>query len=816
MRGTTLGCGMAKKKSDLERPEIGDVLEGKYRVEEYVGKGAAGSVYRVKQLGLDIDRALKCLDPEPGAQREMFTRTFTEEVRILSTLTHKNVVKIIDASADGQSVNLIRNGQTKKAHFRYFVMDYVHGGTLDELFKTAITRAQVLDVFVDVLDGLGYLHARDVLHHDVKPDNIVIERDDRRGVLEARLSDLGVAKTLDGLEFGPLMRGEEQDLTYVWGSPTFLPEYMWEVVNEKPIPRAKLREYLPHLDLFCAGATFAAVITSASYKRVATEYEGLLAKPRETIRRQFNSDDWSYLSNFLRRLLVKTPQEGFKTAEDAREALLRIDPRRAISIRVPDLTTIGSEHRIVLSREVVRLTDRAFAIVNHPTFQRLRVLNQLNFVELVYPGARHSRLSHSLNAFVLARRVVEHLLGNSHFRLAVTPADIDAFLVAALCHDIGHFPLAHAVEDLRHFEVLGVRADFQMLGYFLAAHSPQGSLSSLIEREWNVSPALVVALASKSESDVRETLTPVQKLLSSLLDGPIDVDKLAYLVEDSAASGVAYGSGIDVDALIGGLTVVVQDGQLVLALEHKALNAAESLVAARYHMFARVYWHHTNRAIMSMLRFVLEKLLRAVRDVDGRSEPVYSFAQYLEETKGRSDWEAARIICAKFDGLPDAAEVRNPLRGVVDSGRGIYKRLVSFSAHPKNDDIRRCHQFLLAADRDTVSTLMVTCREKLAALLGLNSVPEGYLLVDIPHLRKEEDAIVDIDVVDTRTAVGRAPLQEVSHASKAVFTNFEQLVKKSRIFIHPEYRRMLRDSGVEVRAAKTVEGVVLAAAKRVV
>src|SRR5207248_3439251 len=111
------------------------------------------------------------------------------------------------------------------------------------------------------------------------------------------------------------------------------------------------------------------------------EYEHMLATPKDPIREAFDDDEWKYLCEFIRRLLIPTRPGAYASTDEARDALLRIDARRAVTMHVPDLTTIGSEHRIVLENIVVRLSDRAYNAASHPTFQRLRRLNQLNFVE---------------------------------------------------------------------------------------------------------------------------------------------------------------------------------------------------------------------------------------------------------------------------------------------------------------------------------------------------------------------------------------------------------------------------------------------------
>lgn len=791
-------------------PQPGNIIDGRYRVEEQIGRGGAGKVYKVTQLGVGITRALKWLSPDEPEQLDLFTKTFDEEIRLLSQLTHKNVVKIIDASTKGSPVLLSRGAKpdsSREINNPYYVMDYIDGGTLLDAFQAPLTSLEVIGLFANVLGGAAYLHARDVLHGDIKPPNIVVARTNiaERTILEAKISDLGVAKQINR---APLLLPRD-DKTYVHGSTTYLPSYAADVVDAaKPIRRDQLRHWLPHVDLFSAGATFAGVLTDVRYTNVELQFERMLKEPKPAIRRAFANDDWEYLCAFIRRLLIPTPMGAYTSTDEARDALLRIDARRAVTMHVPDLTPIGSEHRIVLESVVVRLSGRAHNVVSHSMFQRLRRLNQLNFVEMIYPDARHSRFAHSMQAFEVAKRVVEHLLGNRHFRLNATAADINAFLVAALTHDVGHYPLTHAIEDLRPDQSLGVKADFEMLGPFLRRGA--SSLAAVIERDWNVTPETITALAGKDDKSVSQ-LNEIQEILKLLLDGPIDVDKIAYLTEDSRHTGVAYGSGIDADALVGALTIISDDRKLRLALEHKGLSPADSVVAARYHMFARVYWHHTNRAIMAMLRYVFERVFKAA-DANGQSR--YSFGQYIEDTIGYSDLEATRLVASKFVAyFPGEG---NPLTTFLSGDRALYKRLVSFSYNSENHDLNRCHKFLMSAPEKRLRSTIAECRKALEKTLG-HAISEDRLLVDIPRLAKEEDAggVVDLPVIDPHTGKSTG-LRNFSHASKAVYDDFESVVKKSRLFIHPATRQQLRTEGKEEIAAKAVEGVILAKARKYV
>jgi HD superfamily phosphohydrolase len=235
----------------------------------------------------------------------------------------------------------------------------------------------------------------------------------------------------------------------------------------------------------------------------------------------------------------------------------------------------------------IRLEPAALAVVDSPAFQRLRYVRQLGHAFLVYPGATHTRFEHALGAYHLARRVLaqlEETLGGP----AVSRADADRLKLAALLHDIGHYPFSHALEEagLVHHEALAAR------------HLTTGDLAATLERR-GVAPADLLPI-------IRGT-SPGP--LAGIVSGSLDVDKLDYLSRDAHGCGVPYGI-IDVDRLLASLTVVpAPDGRPALALSEKGLAPLESLLFAKYQMYRNVYWHHAVRAATAMFKRLVRRAI---------------------------------------------------------------------------------------------------------------------------------------------------------------------------------------------------------------
>jgi HD superfamily phosphohydrolase len=248
----------------------------------------------------------------------------------------------------------------------------------------------------------------------------------------------------------------------------------------------------------------------------------------------------------------------------------------------------------------VNLGPRELALIDTPAFQRLRRVRQLGFTDLVFPGAHHSRFEHSLGVAHLARLAVERLQAVSAGS-PIFPEDERSFLAAALLHDIGHYPFSHAVEEL---EVAQVR-DHESVAAELILAPP---LADILEEHWEVDPGRVAWLvAGGGPADGPAAEGP--RLLHDALDSGLDVDKLDYLVRDARAANVPYGM-VDVQRLIGCLTVSRDtDGMSRLAIDVKGVAALQSLVFAKYLMFATVYWHHACRAAVVMLLRGLQEAL---------------------------------------------------------------------------------------------------------------------------------------------------------------------------------------------------------------
>jgi serine/threonine-protein kinase len=158
---------------------IGTVLSGRYRLEAKLGSGGMSTVYLARDETLDRPVAVKVMHREMSEQADQLER-FRQEARAVAKLTHPNVVSVIDAGEDGG--------------YPYIVFEYVEGETLKQRIARvgALDTQEALAYAIEIARGLTVAHARNMVHRDIKPQNILIDSEGR-----AKLTDFGISRQLE-------------------------------------------------------------------------------------------------------------------------------------------------------------------------------------------------------------------------------------------------------------------------------------------------------------------------------------------------------------------------------------------------------------------------------------------------------------------------------------------------------------------------------------------------------------------------------------------------------------------------------------------
>jgi len=244
-------------------------------------------------------------------------------------------------------------------------------------------------------------------------------------------------------------------------------------------------------------------------------------------------------------------------------------------------------------------------IISHPVYQRLRNIHQMAFAHLVYPGAVHSRLHHSLGAYHLMCMALSELKSKG---IEITASEDLGAKIAILLHDIGHGPFSHALEnelikDVYH-EAISILLMRKLNDEF------NGHLQTAIDIFTNNHP---------------------KRFLHQLVSGQLDVDRMDYLNRDSFFTGVSEGV-IGYDRIIKMLTV--KEGELMV--EEKAVYSIEKFLVSRRLMYWQVYLHKTVLSAEMMLVKIIQRakeLIAAGKSVSASSVELDFF---LKSSDGES------------------------------------------------------------------------------------------------------------------------------------------------------------------------------------
>jgi len=245
-------------------------------------------------------------------------------------------------------------------------------------------------------------------------------------------------------------------------------------------------------------------------------------------------------------------------------------------------------HDLIVFRTDDPIDALLFNLINAAEFQRLRRIRQLGMASLTYPGADHSRYSHSIGVMETARRILERLATQA----SISVDDRRAFLCAALLHDLGHGPFSHVFE-----RVTGVNHELLTARVIL---DPQSEIHQLLIRAHPSLPEDAVAILQKRY--------PV-RFLCDAISSQLDADRLDYLLRDEHMTGAGYG-GFDLRWLVQAMSVDPNSGRLVVL--PKAVSAVEAYLQARYHMYRNVYFHKVVRSAEGMLKLALKRARRLV------------------------------------------------------------------------------------------------------------------------------------------------------------------------------------------------------------
>lgn len=811
--------------------EIRMRLQNSYELLRPVGRGGAGIVIQVKDIQLGLDRALKLPRPKEAEIME----SVKHEMEHLVKIRHENVI----------AIHTLGEVQVRNNSYPFFVMDFIDNATdLRKYLMNLTTTINCLDritekvasIFYDIARAIYFLHEKSIIHFDVKPGNILIDSTER-----PILGDLGYAKSVSTSDTAVIV-----GFTLFYAHPELTAQYhrgSSENRIRKPIA-PKAFNYV--WDIYAFGKTLLEALSiidrtfpeAVSYDKTFLSLH--LAACRMLDGKNLSDDQvntyrfdqtkegpLSYWETWAGLSRLEFRQEGLKydSFKDVLADLQKLFSSTHITLLIPELDLYNPQRIQCSHGAPAPFTKRAKLIVEHPIFTRLSYFPHLSLMRHIYPTATHTRLEHSIGVFRNCCQYIRSLTNdafNPFFQQVMNDKDLKCLLLASLLHDLGHYPLAHILEEIEsgidHIDLTIELIDSPVRDY--EGHT----LKEIIENSdwgWGVSTDCIKKLLGfdkdkKSSLFSEPTENIKMKTLASIISGPIDVDKLDYLIRDSHECYLRYGMLIDFERLISNLTVIIgrnsQDKcEIEIGVYDKGQSAAESLIFARYLLYQSVYWHHTSRSIRAMLH-------EAFRRADSKPMKRGSFIalfKALIDRKSDVNYITENDVINFLEKYTD--ETGKMLIDLIKK-RQFYKRILTIHEEIKASEEGK-HSFLdlfrqaysksgfreslhkelyeqfsqaAAAKSDSHSTMLTT--DNISKAKEILFSPES-ILIDIPSPSYGSAMSLRLIPEPQRLQRNYLTRKETGERISEVWANVHhklmRFASKGRIYCHPDIRETL-------------------------
>ncbi len=374
-------------------------------------------------------------------------------------------------------------------------------------------------------------------------------------------------------------------------------------------------------------------------------------------------------------------------------------------------------------------------LLETPEIQRLYNIKQLGFAHLVFPGAHHTRLEHSLGVYKIASQISDIL--------EIDKYDKNILICAALLHDIGHGPFSHTLESIL-LEKFGVDhidlTEKLILGEYDIFESEEKkfiqsqSVSQIIDKQGMNKKELVQIIRGKKIN---------KPYLSQILNSTIDADQIDYLVRDAFYTGVAYGL-IDIERLLQTLQIFENN----LTINRKGVGVMENILMARGLMYSSVYFHKTVRIAELMLSKAIEEI--------SEFEPFEFFrmtdAEILNSLKNMGYFQYEIITRLKY--------------------RKLFKQAYAASFYElEKHEIKLIEELEITEKR----------REKESELEQSLGIEKGHVIIDAPHL----------DLIRAEPRLSQTEISVVDKNEINSLDNFTPVAKAIRSRLIPDWMVMV-------------------------
>lgn len=279
--------------------------------------------------------------------------------------------------------------------------------------------------------------------------------------------------------------------------------------------------------------------------------------------------------------------------------------------KIIHMTTLGTNY----------FSQHEIATIDLPVVQRLKYISQLGSAYNVFPTARHTRFEHSLGVTIMVKKMWDSLIENNSLEKTEynDPANLNNLRLAAILHDIGHGPFSHSSEIAlkiypsikKETSKLNDAKPHEILGYYMIKSDIFKTFLEQLSKKYKIEEldADVIAnfIIGRAKNYKQE------QYLADLINGPIDADKLDYIIRDSDFSGVPLSIGIDRLLLSLGVEEIgTPDGECKkIILNEKGIIPFEQLLYSKIMLYSCIYYHQKVRALDSMISAILRMIIES-------------------------------------------------------------------------------------------------------------------------------------------------------------------------------------------------------------
>lgn len=433
----------------------------------------------------------------------------------------------------------------------------------------------------------------------------------------------------------------------------------------------------------------------------------------------------------------------------------------------------------------INLSKTEVQLLDTRAMQRLRRIRQMGFASYVFPSGEHSRFVHSLGVLCIMGKMCEHLYRqysqNESSTIHFTIEDVRKVRIAALLHDVGHFPFSHLSECVYSY-IDNIKTTDKMVEGLDASADDNTSLlcdianfkkrkakdhehmgAEVVQKD----PEIVEILKSigVSPEEIGQIIigdTQAKPVYAQLLHSSLDADRLDYLLRDSKQAGVSFGN-VELEYILRQLRIEncvlprdngTEEAINLVVFDIRGQHAIEHFLMARYFHYSQVVQHKTSSAFEAIAKALEYKVLTAATTPYQTYDDIVGligkddFYQYTDDYM----WETIRNYCEKSEdpyivALWECLSQRKKPTHVLTMTDIIPKAAANSMVNPVNDSV-----YLL------VKWLIQNMHDKLAEEIGINPAYIGFVeskvnLESIPSHLRAEDCSLDKFPDDIRGAI---------------------------------------------------------------